>query len=44
MTAANEVVTLGLKDAGYEYINSPSPVLLPMRTSLTISSRRLLVR
>lgn len=23
MTAANEVVNLGLKDAGYEYINSP---------------------
>jgi hypothetical protein len=22
MTAANQVVTLGLKDAGYEYINS----------------------
>ena len=28
MTAANEIVSLGLKDAGYEYVNSsslPSP-------------------
>jgi hypothetical protein len=24
MTAANQMVTLGLKDAGYEYVNSMS--------------------
>jgi hypothetical protein len=27
MTAANEVVNLGLKDLGYEYINSELPAL-----------------
>ena len=29
MTAANEVVKLGLKDVGYEYINSNSLTLVP---------------
>ena len=29
MTAANEVVNLGLKDAGYEYINSNSSIFPP---------------
>jgi alpha-galactosidase len=27
MTAANEIVSLGLKDAGYEYVNS---IILPL--------------
>jgi hypothetical protein len=34
MTAANEMVNLGLKDAGYEYVNSKSSLGLN-RTSLT---------
>jgi hypothetical protein len=34
MTAANEMVDLGLKDAGYEYVNSKSSLALN-RTSLT---------
>jgi alpha-galactosidase len=34
MTAANEVVNLGLKDAGYEYINSKSHIsIMPRRLS-----------
>jgi hypothetical protein len=28
LTAANQIVSLGLKDAGYEYVNSMSPFLL----------------
>jgi alpha-galactosidase len=28
MAAANEVVNLGLKDVGYEYINSNTPCIL----------------
>ena len=43
MTAANEVVSLGLKDAGYEYINSLFYVLSFKVSLLTILSRRLLV-
>lgn len=42
MTAANEVVNLGLKDAGYEYINSNSHIP-PSEKLLTPHSRRLLV-
>lgn len=42
MTAANEVVNLGLKDAGYEYINSKSHIP-PSKNLLTPHSRRLLV-
>ena len=34
MTEANEMVNLGLKDAGYEYVNSKSSLGLN-RTSLT---------
>jgi hypothetical protein len=34
MTAANQMVNLGLKDAGYEYVNSKSSIGLN-RTSLT---------
>jgi len=26
MTAANEIVSLGLKDVGYSYVNSMSPI------------------
>ena len=28
LTAANEIVNLGLKDAGYEYVNSKPPLLI----------------
>lgn len=37
MTAANEVVNLGLKDLGYEYVNSQIPLIrnfLPFSLSL----------
>lgn len=43
MTAANEVVNLGLKDAGYEYINSKSSIFFLKKSCLTTYSRRLLV-
>lgn len=34
MTAANSLVSLGLKDAGYEYVNSELEIILtPLTTS-----------
>lgn len=48
MTAANEMVNLGLKDLGYEYVNSKiypweHSIVMNSDQSETLPSRRLLV-
>ena len=36
MTAANEIVNLGLKDLGYEYVNSKDSPSETVKPSLTL--------